>query len=558
MKGRIRARVFLSVLALSALAPGDLASQSRGPGLTETWAGSTLESYLRYMQSLGRSTEYPFSIRSFSPDELARLAPADTSHVWHAEFLRPREERGGLEWGFISTRIAASVNTAFPHGGNDGAEWKGKGLTTSARAGAWLRWKGLYLVLAPVVFRAENGSFPLMDNGQPDSLALAHGTFPRNIDKPQRFGRSAYSRVDPGESTLRLDFRGLAAGLSSASQWWGPSSDLPIILGNNAGGFPHAFLGTSSPVSIGFGTIHGRVVYGFLEQSEYSPVQGSREFVSINESGTRRFMAGLVGVMQIRGLPGVEIGGSRFFHAAHDAGRVTSHNLKLPFQGLLKSSLPAEADTAFGGFQTVRENQLASIFLRIAPPGSGFDLNAEFGREDHSLDTRDFLLEPDHSSLVNVGVRKAWESAGRITAARAELLSYSSPGGVRSRLEGQGGAYTHSVLRQGHTHRGQLLAADVGPGSGDAQSVMVERFAPSGHWSVFARRAVAHESNARYAGGLRVEESTDVLNTIGAEVTMFRSRLDFMAGGAVTFNANRNLSSDRTNLTLSAAIRRKW
>lgn len=45
------------------------------------------------------------------------------------------------------------------------------------------------------------------------------------------------------------------------------------------------------------------------------------------------------------------------------------HDLSLPLQGLFKKNLPSESDTAvFGGTQALKENQLASVFLRWAPP----------------------------------------------------------------------------------------------------------------------------------------------------------------------------------------------
>ena len=34
--------------------------------------------------------------------------------------------------------------------------------------------------------------------------------------------------------------RGFTAGVSTANQQWGPSADLPLLLGTNAAGFPHA------------------------------------------------------------------------------------------------------------------------------------------------------------------------------------------------------------------------------------------------------------------------------------------------------------------------------
>ncbi len=545
----------LSVFAVASLT-SVAQSQQVSTQLSEAFAGSEVESYLRYVQTLGSRT-YPISIRAFSIAELDSVRATDGNDPWRARLTR-RTTPHARTWGIISPNLSTTYNSEFPFGGNDGSEWKGRGLTTAIRGGAWMHWGSFSAVFAPVAFRAENQSFELMSNGQTGRLAFSDGSFPLNIDKPQRFGADSYSRADFGESTMRVDLRGIGAGVSTASQWWGPATEFPIVLGNNAGGFPHAFIGTSSPANVGFGKMHGRVVYGFLEQSPFSSVTGPSTYVSFAESGTRRFMAGIVGVLQLRGLEGIEIGGTRFFHAANSNNGVTGHNLLLPFQGLLKNSLKTETDTIFGSKQAVKENQLASLFLRIAPPRTGFDLFIEYGREDHSADLRDLLIEPDHSVMSTVGFRKAWQWSRGITAIRGEFLAYDIPSGVRSRLEGDGGAYTHSILRQGHTHKGQLLAADVGPGAGNAQIFSVEQFRPSGHWSTYYRRAVAHETAQRYSSGNPDPRAIDVLNTIGGGLSRFYRDFDLNLGGSVTFDLNRNLTDDRTNFSLSTSVSRQW
>ncbi|MDO8501422.1 MAG: capsule assembly Wzi family protein [Gemmatimonadaceae bacterium] len=519
-------------------------AQTNTGGASEVFAGSVLESYLRYLQTAGKSASYPFGIRGFSPAEIDRLAPKDTQHPWARRYSLGSGTQSGFRWDVVRPALSLNVNSAFPFGGNDGPVWNGRGLTTSVRMGIAARYGAFSAVLAPVAFRAENQSIALMPNGATGRLRFADGGFPTAVDRPQTFGTQPYMRLDPGESTIRVDFLGATAGISTASQWWGPTSEFSPILGNNAGGFAHVFLGTSSPASIGFASLHGRVVYGYLEQSAWSPVTGSTYWVNSTETGTRRFMAGLVGLMQVRGLPGLEIGGTRFFHAANLRGGLSSHNLRLPFLGLLKNRLPVEADTAFGETRGVKENQLASVFVRIAPPGSGFDLYGEFAREDHSADLRDFLLEPDHASMSNVGFRKAWLSPTVMSALRAEFFTYEAPGGVQTREMGEGGVYIHSVLKQGHTQRGQLLSADVGPGSGNAQILAFDRFTTRGRVTGYARRVVAHES-----------AEPDVLNTLGGEMTRFVGPVDVTVQGSLTFDLNRNLQSDKTNVGLGVSVR---
>ena len=551
---RIRSLAFAFIAAQ--LAAISLASaQTRAGGRSEVFAGSELESYLRYLQTTGKSTEYPWSIRSFSPAEVDALAAVDSAHPWAAHYdLQRRQGTGGFQWDYVRPSLTFYLNSAFPYGGNDGPVWQGKGLTTSFQGGASARWGPFSAIFAPVAFRAENQSFPLFRNGEIGRLRFADGQFPLYLDRPQRFGILPYSRIDMGQSSVRFDGFGIAAGISTANQWWGPTDQYPFILGNNAPGFPHVFLGTSHPANVWLAKLHGRIVYGELDQSAYSSVSGPSYFASFSQPGTRRFMAGLIGTLQPRGAPGLEIGGARFFHAANDSSGFSSHNLGLPFQNLLKSHLRRESDTTvLGGVSSLKENQLASLFLRWAPPGSGFDVYGEYGREDANTDARDLVVEPDHSATSNLGLRKAWLSPRLMQAVRAEVFTYEAPSGTRTRGEGQ--IYIHGVLRQGHTNRGQLLGANVGPGSGSAQTVAYDRFTPGGRMTAFISREVQHEATTVYTSGKPIEKAVDVMNSIGGEVTRFIGPFDVMARATLAVDLNRYFRADQANGNFAVGVR---
>jgi len=531
-------------------------AQSAG-GRSEVFAGSEFESYLRYLQTLGKSPSTTWSIRGFSPAEIDALAPADSIHPWGDRYAFRKEPRQpGLTIDYVRPTVGVIVNSAFPFGSNDGIVWAGKGLTSWAQAGVAVRWGPVSASVAPVAFRAENQSFPMMENGLAGNLAFADGQFPLEIDRPQRFGEGPYTRIDPGESTLRVDAGGVAIGISSASQWWGPTTEYPYILGNNAGGFPHLFFGTSKPAGIGIGSVHGRVEYGYLRQSAYSSVVGQNYFESYVSPGKLRFMAGLIGVATIRGIRGLEIGGARFFHAATDSSGLQGADIRLPLQNFLKSRIRAEGDTVFGDDRSLQQNQLASIFFRWAPPSSGLELYGEYGREDFSADLRDFMLEPDHSSTVNLGFRKAWLKGTRMNAVRAEFFSFQVPAGTRTR--GEGLIYLHQPLRQGHTVRGQMLGANTGAGSGSAQFFAFERYTTGGRLKGFVSRVTQREISARapwYVSGPPAENPSDVQYSMGAEVSRFVGPFDFTARGVLTSNANRYFKDNQSNANLALVIR---
>ena len=526
------------------LMPAWLAAQDREAvgGSAEIFVGSELEDYLRLLQIQGKSELYPWSIRALSPREVDRLAPQDTMHPWAGHYDLQPDSGGGLRWELVRPRVQAIYNSAFPYGSNDGAIWAGRGLTTAVQGGITARYGPLSLILAPVLFRAENAGFPLMPTGAAGPLAFADGRSPFAIDAPQRFGEDVYARLDAGQSTLRLELPVVSFGVSTANQQWGPAGEYPIILGNNAPGFLHAFLGTSAPLDLWVGKVHGRLVWGQLEQSEYSPVSAAE---------TRRFMSGLVGVFTPRGVPGLEIGGSRFFHSPWPEEGLGSEQVLKPLEAFFKRSLSDANDSPDPKSDV--DNQLASVFFRWVMPRNGFEVYGEYGREDHNWNLRDFLLEPDHDSAYLLGLRKVWSrSPSQFWVVRGELLN--SRISHLNRVRYQTPFYVHNWTRQGHTQRGQILGSPAAYG-GAGSTMAFDYYHPRGRWTASWMRTVRQERGTSFGTDLIDDQGVDVLHALGAEAVFFRGVFDITAGVTGAYDLNRNFASDVFNLNMVLGLR---
>jgi hypothetical protein len=256
--------------AMDSLATG----AGRGPGDSLEWIpyvapNTEDETYLRYLQASDVVRRYPWSLRGFSPAESMRLAAITGRHPWSRSAPFTSEQR---RVRMLPLMAMVRGNSAFPYGSNDGPVWAGRGLTVSATVGVAMSAGPFSLVLAPTAFVTQNGSFEILDNRQTGDRQFADGRRPNVVDRPQRFGVDPYGRFDPGNSTLRAELAGVTAGISTATMGWGPSQLYPFVLGTNAPGFLHGFLGTARPVNVLIGSVHGRVIWGRLEQTEYSPV----------------------------------------------------------------------------------------------------------------------------------------------------------------------------------------------------------------------------------------------------------------------------------------------
>lgn len=523
--GRLLVTVAIVVTGVVAAAgsPRPLRAQTLGfplGGSGSITAGGEMDNYLRYLQSLGQAPLTPWSLRTFAPRVIDTLRTITGNHPWRGT-RAVADLRATSGFSLLPVVAATRMNTAYPVGSNDGPVWAGRGVTGSLQGGVAWRGGPLSVVLDPMVFVAQNASFALQPNGYSDQRRFDNGDFPVTVDNPQRFGAGTYARVDPGESTIRVDALGVGIGVTTAEQTWGPATTFPFILGNNAPGVPHAFIGTNHPTSIGIGRVQLQAVYGMEFQSSWSAVTGSNTYTDVVHPGRLRFMSGLVGTFTPGAIPGLEVGAARYFHQVW-TGHVTRNELVTPFEGLLKGSLPVTVNIPGIDDRDALKNQLASLFARWVLPNSGFEVYGEYGHEDHNYDLRDLAEEPDHSRVAMMGLRKAFAHAnGRMDAFRAEYLDGYSPSLVRHR--GQGSIYVHNPIRQGHTENGQLLGADVGVGSIGGAVIAFDHYAPSGRTSVFVLRRSQDNFSNFYATGTTYRSATDGMGSLGVERVAFHS-----------------------------------
>lgn len=549
MRGAAVACAFL--LSISTASAQQPATNDGDSFRSEIFVGSQPENYLRYLQTTGRVPLYPWSSRSFSPRELDRLIPQDTAHPWRHRFNAAAHSIYGIRYDFVRPTAAFRYNTGFAYGTNDGPVWAGRGLTSSIQLGISARFGPASLTLAPMAFRAENQEFFILPTTLTGNAAFSNALF-GSVDTPQRFGDSPYSQMDPGQSTFRVDLPIVTAGVSTANLGWGPGTEYPLLLGNNAAGFPHAFVGSSEPLNIFIARIHGAVMWGRLSQSKFSTVTGPLDYTSRAEPGRRRFATGLVVVAQPRGITGLEVGGARFVHSIWPRSGIPRSYVSKAFQSFLKLGLPPDTidDPRFPPEVTSRgiaDNQLAEVFMRWVLPHSGFEISGEYGREDHSVDTRDIEQEPDHSRFYNFGVRKVFAvTPSSMTAARFELINFQLPS--LSRYRGEGEIYVHGLLRQGHTNRGQLLGAAVGVGAAAGSTLAVDHYTPTGRWTISWVRDLRQEADNYVTLGVQRAYAMDVTHSLGVEMTRLIRGFDVTTGLTFVRSFNREFSRDAANI----------
>ena len=350
--------------------------------------------------------------------------------LWHVEYVMPRSTM----W----------FNSANARPDEDGAVWQGRGLTAAITGGVVMQGPHLTMALRPIAYGTQNLAF---DPVGPASADFSNPFLGDEIDLPYRMGSSSFGRIDPGESRLMLDFHPIAFGFSTETQHWGPAHYFPLVVGTEAPGFPRA-VGEIHSLNVGIGGISALWDLGRLEASHEKFLSGGRS----------RVVSALAGSFRPRLFPGLELGAARFFHVRWERSALTLRTALLPLKGLLKRS-NATGESAQNDF-----NQVASVFVRVAPASLPFETYGEFFREDHNLDLRDLAVEPDHASAYMLGMRRMWRRDSVVYSLTLEAVN-----GRRSHLQRvrqQGPLYTHGAIREGHTYLGQALGSSIVPAGG--------------------------------------------------------------------------------------------
>ena len=365
-------------------------------------------------------------------------------------------------------------NSALPQAFNEGALWPGRGMNTRTSAGVVLHAGPVALVLAPQRITEENLPFqtfsaPGAAGRARDPLASPFHLPPGSMDLPQRFGTTPRELLDPGQSSLTVTVGGLAAGVGTEQQWWGPGIRNALILSTQAPGIPHAFIRTARPWKTRLGTFDGVWQLGKLEESGYFLVQ-PRERPA---DGWRSWSA-VAGTWRPNFEPTLTLGVARAVYAPwRDRGeRVVP--VSAAFDALLTVGNPwsAPGDTLLSAGK--RRDQLFSLFGRWVRPAAGFELWGEWGRHVEPGSVGELFTQLHHSRGYTVGAQLL-RPIGRVRSRSRPALEWRLQGeltdlepSISYRVQPFTEWYASRAVPQGYTHRGRVIGAAIGP-SGSSQ-----------------------------------------------------------------------------------------
>lgn len=365
-------------------------------------------------------------------------------------------------------------NSNHPEGLNDGAMIPARGYQTLMSGGLYAKYGWLSVQLMPEFVYAQNRAYQGFPDEQPDAVWKMYYNYCLNsIDLPERFGENTYKRAFWGQSSVRLTVGAVSLGLSNENLWWGPGMQNSLLMTNSAPGFKHITFNTVKPIRTLIGSFEGQIVAGKLDASGYPNIDPKRlllhKVTYIPKPDDWRYLNGIVMSYQPKWVPGLFLGATRSFNSYHkDLGKSIGDFLPVITPITKKAVGDLSEDT-------IKRDQLASIFIRWVAPEDHQEIYFEYGREDHAYNLRDFLQEPAHTSGYILGFRKLIplrKHTSEFINVHLELTQLEKNLSTLRRAGGGSIWYTHSQVRDGYTNEGQLLGAGIGSG-GNMQSLNV-------------------------------------------------------------------------------------
>lgn len=417
--------------------------------------------------SLGKVTQGVITVSGDSVDHL-RMAQLDGTVTSEGLMLRStstlmdarRTGKPVRTFTIVFPQVTFVSNSTLPFGQNDGALWAGKGANLRVLAGFTASMGPVRLIVIPELAYSSNNRLSI-DPSDPtfvppvpanfSRFASPSNVIPYPIDNPWRFGDASLNRIYPGQSSLSVSAGPVEVGAATENEWWGPALRNPIVMGDNAPGFPHAFLRTSHPVSTLIGRFDMRWIVGGLHESDYFDNSISNDVRSLSAIALSWKPGALSGITLgfTRSVISVTTGYSDVAGHTFDAFKNVGH---------------PDARAVTDSTLTPGSDQLFSLFAQWAAPRYGIEGYVEWGRADFPTSIRDLLTQPEHSRGYTSGVQwtRPVGTNSRIRI-QGEVTNLEQASTLRFRPSGS--FYTSRSVIQGFTNEGQMLAAGIGPGS---------------------------------------------------------------------------------------------
>lgn len=426
-----------------------------------------LEEYLRRQQLIGNFNEnYSFNIRPLSPNVDDMDGEFDNSRSIYNDLYDYRVQQlfanGKGIFKILPVLVKSQYNSNYSFGINDGAMIPNKGLQVLLSGGFYAEFEGLSLQFQPELITAQNLDFEGFPLDHWASTWRQYYEWLNYADIPERFGTGSYTELFWGQSSIKYTYKDFSIGVSTENIWWGPGKRNSLLMSNNAPGFLHATVETKRPISTKIGHFEGQLIAGKLKNSGFPPPQSS--YISQQtplyvpkRDEDWRYLSGITISYQPKWVPGLSVGFSSVSQMYNNDMDQFSDYLPI-FNGEKGPANVVNVDRD-------QRNQLSAGYFRWMSHGGLFEFYGEYGSNGNSRKLRDFLVNPDLNRAFTFGFTNLIPLKKEDSYIQLSSEMTQTGQTVRDAIVAKNSWYTHSYVRHGYTHLGQVLGAGNGPGS---------------------------------------------------------------------------------------------
>ena len=444
---------------------------------------SPLIDYLRRSQLLGTiKSDFSFTTK---PIHLGKNGLKIENSIFNLDKYSPialnfLEGKGLIK--ILPIDFNSEYSSHHPYNRNNGSLIPNRGYQQLISAGIYVEIGPLSIQLKPENIFAQNLKFEGFPESHPDEIWAERYQDWNHYDIPERFGEKPYRKNFLGQSSIRLNWKGISIGLSSENIWWGPSIRNSIMMSNHAKGFNHLTFNSTRPLKTKIGSFEWQLVSGRLESSGFTPPNPNKTYAGtllyvpkINQSGNTgdwRYFQGYTLTYSPKWISGLSLGIIRWvqMYGALLNGEYTWMNGKPDYFPVF-SNLFRKNDK----YVDIEEqtDQAAGVFLRWLWKESKTEIYAEFHYNDSKVNLRDLIIDSDHSRATTLGIQKIFKIQNNNYLFSWEWTQLEQS--ASRVLRNAGSWYHHNYVYDGYTNRGEVLGAGIGPGS-NAHFFSVSKF----------------------------------------------------------------------------------
>ncbi|NVJ48617.1 MAG: hypothetical protein HWE07_15890 [Cytophagia bacterium] len=394
---------------------------------------------------------------------------------------------GGLEAQILPLYAITRINTKRPYGWGDMLMIPNVGFQQYLSTGFSAKWKFLNLQIQPEFVWAQNASYQGLQTDFTRVNYIDRYYVWSRGDYPERYANKSFAKIWWGQSKLTASFGSFEAGISTQNIWWGPGQFNSLSFSNNAPGFPHLSINTTKPAKTFLGSIETQLLIGQLFSSRQAPAQRdslNQLYESRPLPDGNRYLNALMFTYQPKWVPNIRLGFARTFQVYDSLPRNSFFDWLPVFEPFQKERFFENGNTV--DFDGNGRDQQVVIFGDFRFPKSELELYFEYGKRDHALNWREFILNPDHSRAFMFGFLKLFNvpTIDYKIQIRAEITHQQESINRILRYSGLGGRnswHEHAQAR-GFTNFGQGLGVGTGQGANvqTLEAALVDGFGKMG------------------------------------------------------------------------------